>query len=80
MTAGLSMAREGAFRECEMSSFAFEKHYHIRELAGLWGLSAKTVTRIFADEAGVFGVANDGTCNRNYAGVRDEGTWSGVLW
>jgi hypothetical protein len=61
------MAREGAFRECEMGSVAFEKHYRISELAGLWGLSAKTVTRIFADEAGVIRVANDGTCKRKYA-------------
>jgi hypothetical protein len=74
------MAREGAFRECEMSSFAFEKHYRIRELAGLWGLSARTVTTIFADEAGVFGVANDGTYKRNYAGVRDKRAWSEVPW
>ncbi len=50
-----------------MGSIAFEKHYRIRELAGLWGLSAKTVTRIFADEAGVIRVANDGTCKRKYA-------------
>ena len=50
-----------------MRSFTFEKHYRVRELAGLWGLSAKTVTRIFADEAGVIRVANDGTCKRKYA-------------
>lgn len=50
-----------------MGSFAFEKHYRVRELAGLWGLSAKTVTRIFAAEAGVVRVANDGTGKRKYA-------------
>jgi AraC-like DNA-binding protein len=39
-----------------MGSFAFEKHYRVKDLAGLWGLSAKTVARIFADEAGVIRV------------------------
>jgi hypothetical protein len=50
-----------------MDSFAFEKHYRVRELAGLWGLSAKTVTRMFAKEAGVIRIANEGTGKRNYA-------------
>ena len=50
-----------------MGSFAFEKHYRVKELAALWGLSPKTVTRIFADEAGVVRVANDGTTKRKYA-------------
>ena len=50
-----------------MGSFAFEKHYRVKELAGLWGLSPKTVTRIFADEAGVVRVANDVTAKRKYA-------------
>ena len=47
-----------------MGSFAFEKHYRVKELAGLWGLSPKTVTRIFADEPGVIRVAKDGTAKR----------------
>ena len=50
-----------------MGSFAFEKHYRVKELAGLWGLSPKTVTRIFADEAGVIRVANGVTHKRKYA-------------
>ena len=50
-----------------MGSFAFEKHFRVKELAGLWGLSAKTVSRIFAEEAGVIRVANDGTSKRKYA-------------
>jgi len=50
-----------------MGSCAFERHYRVKELAGLWGLSPKTVTRIFADEAGVIRVANDGTTKRKYA-------------
>ena len=50
-----------------MESFAFERHYRVKELAGLWGLSPKTISRIFAEEAGVIRVANDGTNKRKYA-------------
>jgi len=50
-----------------MGSFAFEKHYRVRELAGLWGLSPKTVSRLFAEEAGVIRVVNDGVNKRTYA-------------
>jgi AraC-like DNA-binding protein len=50
-----------------MGSFAFEKHYRVKELAGLWGLSPKTVSRIFAEEAGVIRITNDGTTKRKYA-------------
>ena len=50
-----------------MGSVAFEKHYRVKELAGRWGLSAKTVTRLFADEAGVIRVANDLSAKRKYA-------------
>jgi hypothetical protein len=50
-----------------MGSFAFEKHYRVRELANLWGLSAKTVARIFADETGVIRVTNYGARKRKYA-------------
>ena len=50
-----------------LATLAFEKHYRVRELARLWGLSAKTVTRMFVEEAGVIRVANDGTAKRKYA-------------
>jgi hypothetical protein len=50
-----------------MAGVAFEKHYRVKELAGIWGLSPKTVTRIFADEAGVIRVANNGSGKRKYA-------------
>lgn len=49
-----------------MGSSAFEKHYRVKELAGLWGLSPKTVSRIFAEEVGVIRVANSGTGKRRY--------------
>jgi hypothetical protein len=32
---------------------ALEKHYSVMELAQLWGLSEKTIRRIFVDEPGV---------------------------
>src|SRR5215467_3512745 len=50
-----------------MASFAFEKHYRVQELAGIWGLSPKTVTRLFADEPGVIRVANEAIGKRKYA-------------
>lgn len=50
-----------------MAGFAFEKHYRVKELAGLWGLSPKTIARIFGEEAGVIRVANEGVGKRKYA-------------
>jgi hypothetical protein len=49
-----------------MDSFAFEKHYRVSELAALWRLSTKTVTRMFSKEAGVIRVAHDRTSKRKY--------------
>jgi hypothetical protein len=50
-----------------MASFAVEKHYRVKELALIWGLSPKTVSRLFANEPGVIRVANDLTNRRKYA-------------
>jgi AraC-like DNA-binding protein len=50
-----------------MSNIAFEKHYRVKELARLWGLSPKTITRTFEEEAGVVRIANEGTGKRKYA-------------
>ena len=33
---------------------AFEKHYCVTEVAKLWGLSERTIRRIFSNEPGVF--------------------------
>jgi hypothetical protein len=52
-----------------MGSYAFEKHYRIKELAALWGLSPKTVRRLFADEIGVIRVVNHAAAKRKYATV-----------
>jgi len=35
------------------ASAAFEKHYCVNEVAELWGLSERTIRRIFTDEPGV---------------------------
>jgi hypothetical protein len=45
---------------------AFEKHYRVKELAGLWGVSAKTIRRMFASEPGVIRIANHGTGKRKW--------------
>ena len=50
-----------------MSSIAFEKHYRVKDLGLLWGLSSKTLTRLFAEEAGVVRIENAGTGKRKYA-------------
>ena len=48
-------------------SIAFEKHYRVKDLALLWGLSPKTLTRIFAGEADVIRIDNTRAGKRKYA-------------
>ena len=36
------------------ASVAFERHYSVGEVAELWGLSERTIRRIFGNEPGVF--------------------------
>jgi len=36
------------------ASVAFERHYCVSEVAELWGLSERTIRRIFNNEPGVF--------------------------
>jgi hypothetical protein len=36
-----------------MRDLALEKHYSVYELSQLWGLSEKTIRRLFTDEPGV---------------------------
>jgi hypothetical protein len=45
-------------RENQVTSDTFEKHYSINEISHLWGLSQKTVRRIFEQEPGVIQLAN----------------------
>jgi hypothetical protein len=44
--------------EDHTASDTFEKHYSINEISHLWGLSQKTVRRIFEHEPGVIELAN----------------------
>jgi len=37
---------------------AFEKHYRVNELAGLWSLSTDTIIRLFRNEPGVLHIHN----------------------
>ncbi len=47
---------------------AVEKHYRVKELSDLWGLSAKAIIRLFRDEPGVLRLARDGVAGkRRYA-------------
>jgi hypothetical protein len=45
-------------------SLALEKHYRVKDLAALWGVSVKTIRRIFTGEAGVVRIGNHGNGNR----------------
>jgi AraC-like DNA-binding protein len=47
--------------EIHAASETFEKHYSINEISQLWGLSQKTVRRIFEKEPGVIELANPGS-------------------
>ena len=46
---------------------AFEKHYRVRELAAIWGMSPDTITRLFHNEPGVLRVDNFGSAKRKYS-------------
>ena len=53
------------------ASAAFEKHYCVSEVAELWGLSERTIRRIFADEPGVIKWENGETrFKRGYTTLR----------
>ena len=48
----------------------FEKHYSVKELAGLWGFSERTIRRMFAAEPGVLEWAQEETRSK-----RSYRTW-----
>jgi len=53
------------------ASVAFEKHYCVSEVAELWGLSERTIRRIFNDEPGVIKWENAETrFKRGYTTLR----------
>lgn len=41
-----------------MEDATFEKHYSINEISQLWGLSERTIRRIFEEEQGVVEIHN----------------------
>jgi len=41
------------------ADLAFERHYSVTEIVELWGLSEKTVRRIFSGEPGVLELGRD---------------------
>lgn len=59
-------ARSESPGSSDLRGTMIEKHYRVSELAALWGLSTKTVTRMFAGEEGVMVLHNGGTGKRVY--------------
>ncbi len=50
---------------------AFERHYNVREIGELWGLSVDIVRRAFADESGVIRLSHPETLHkRSYTTLR----------
>jgi hypothetical protein len=43
---------------------ALERHYSVEEIRALWGLSDKTVKKLFADEKGVMRFGRPGSSTR----------------
>ncbi len=50
---------------------AFEKHYYVKEISALWGLSADVVRRIFENEPRVIRIGRpEGLHRRKYFTIR----------
>jgi AraC-like DNA-binding protein len=47
-----------------MEERMIEKHYRVKELAQLWGVSRQTIQRIFVDEHGVVAIGKPRTRHR----------------
>jgi hypothetical protein len=52
------------------ASVAFERHYCVSEVAELWGLSERTIRRIFSDEPGVKWESGETRFKRGYTTLR----------
>lgn len=62
---------ESAARIPPSSAPAFERHFSVRELAALWGLSERTIRRMFASEPGVVALTrNETRSKRAYKTMR----------
>ncbi len=53
------MQTGSVFKMPASSTPAFEKHFSVQELAGIWGVSERTIRRMFADEPGVVSWGRD---------------------
>ncbi len=50
---------------------AFERHFSVKELAGIWGLDESTVRRLFQDVPGVLKIGKTGRRGkRGYMSLR----------
>jgi hypothetical protein len=47
------MQTESVFKMPASNSPAFEKHFSVQELAGIWEVNERTIRRMFAGEPGV---------------------------
>ena len=57
--------------ERAISDKAMERHYSVEEIGDLWGLSPRTVRRMFEDEPGIIVFGNMGSLKkRRYLTVR----------
>jgi transcriptional regulator GlxA family with amidase domain len=54
-----SIAGQSSGAARSLTDLALEKHYSVSELAQLWGLSEKSIRRIFAHEPGVIKWGHD---------------------
>jgi hypothetical protein len=62
---------QGDFPDRATSEKAVEKHYSVEEIGILWGLSPRTVRRIFDTEPGVIVFGNPGSMKkRRYITIR----------
>ncbi len=57
-------------RDGDVRDIAFEKHYSISEIVELWGLSEKTIRRIFAGEPDVLECHEEQRFKRAYRTLR----------
>jgi hypothetical protein len=69
------MSDESVFKIPPSGAPAFEKHFSVQELAVLWGLSERTIRRIFAAEPGVVSWGRtESRSKRAYRTVRIPGS------
>ena len=60
------------FAQAVVPPNAFEKHYSVHDVAGVWGLDESTIRRLFQDEPGVQKIGRSGRRDgkRDYVTLR----------